>query len=129
MGIRWVFCDFLVGKMIIMELRPSAPPGNAQRKLRGFESEIARLRFEGYTIEAIRQALEDVGIKVGWATVQREAVRLDKPVTGVKTPSQPVAIPPTAPQPSKPSTRPAVDVDSFFDTKTANPLFRRKGQK
>ena len=104
-----------------MELRPTVPPGNAQRKLRGFEGEIARLRSEGYTISAIRQALEDTGIKVGWATVQREATRLAKPS---------IAAPVLAPQPppNKPAPAP-VDVDSFFDTHTANPLFRKKGKK
>ena len=104
-----------------MELRPTVPPGNAQRKLRGFEAEIARLRSEGYTIAAIRQALEDAGIKVGWATVQREATRLNKPSTAT-----PVLAP--QPPPNKPAPAP-VDVDSFFATHTANPLFRKKGKK
>lgn len=112
-----------------MELNPTTPPGNAQRKLRGFEREIARLRFEGYTIEAIRQALEDVGVKVGWATVQREAVRLDKSAAGARTQQQSAHGLPAAQQPSKPTTSAAVDVDSFFATKMANPLFRNKGKK
>ena len=110
-----------------MELRPTVPPGNAQRKLRGFEGEIARLRSEGYTIAAIRQALEDAGIKVGWATVQREATRPNKPSIAAKISRQlPVLTP--QPPPDKPAPAP-VDVDSFFDTHTANPLFRKKGKK
>lgn len=71
-----------------MELQPSEPPGRANRKLRAYVSEIARLRVEGYTIEAIRKAFCAAGIDVGWTTVQREAARLSKqPPTAAATPA------------------------------------------
>jgi hypothetical protein len=47
-------------------------------------SEIARLRSEGYTCEAIRSALADAGVNVSLSTVQREAARSQrrKPLSG-----------------------------------------------
>ena len=58
-----------------MRLNPKHPPGRVDRKARAFEPEIARLRSEGYTCEAIRAALADVGVDVSLSTVQREAAR------------------------------------------------------
>ena len=58
-----------------MRLNPKHPPGLVNRKARAFEPEIARLRSEGYTCEAIRAALADIGVDVSLSTVQREAVR------------------------------------------------------
>lgn len=58
-----------------MRLNPKHPPGRVDRKARAFESEIARLRSEGYTCAAIRAALTDIGVGVSLSTVQREAVR------------------------------------------------------
>jgi hypothetical protein len=113
-----------------MELTPSEPPGHARRKLRGLVSEIARLRAEGYTIRAIHQALADAGIKVGWATVQREVARLAEPSPVAKTgrqSAQPSAPPGDSAKP-EPTSRAATDVDSYFDQHNTNPLFRKKGQ-
>jgi hypothetical protein len=58
-----------------VRLIPKEPPGRVNRKARAFETEIARLRAEGYTCEAIRTALHDVGVQVSLSTVQREAIR------------------------------------------------------
>ena len=58
-----------------MRLNPKHPPGRVNRKVRAFEPEIARLRSEGYTCEAIRAALADIGVDVSLSTVQREAAR------------------------------------------------------
>jgi hypothetical protein len=58
-----------------VRLIPKDPPGRVNRKARAFETEIARLRAEGYTCEAIRTALNDVGVQVSLSTVQREAIR------------------------------------------------------
>jgi hypothetical protein len=117
-----------------MELKPTEPPGHARRKLRGLVSEIARLRAEGYTIRAIHQALADAGVEVGWATVQREVARLAQPSPAVTTARQPAAQPATpseAAKAAKPgaSSRPAVDVDRYFDQQANNPLFTKKGSK
>lgn len=112
-----------------MELKPTEPPGHARRKLRGLVSEIARLRYEGYTIRAIHQALAAAGVEVGWATVQREVARLAPPAS-TATAARPAAPREAvnAARPGAPS-RPAVDVESYFDQHTTNPLFRKKGSK
>lgn len=56
-------------------LYPLRPPGSAQRKALAFAPEIQRLRGEGYTVEAIREALAAAGVVVSRSTVQREANR------------------------------------------------------
>lgn len=58
-----------------MDLTPKLPPGRANRKALAFAAEIARLRTDGYSFEAIRVALLDVGVKVSLTTVKREAAR------------------------------------------------------
>jgi hypothetical protein len=58
-----------------VRLTPKNPPGRVNRKARAFEPEIGRLRSEGYTCEAIRAALADVGVDVSLSTVQREAAK------------------------------------------------------
>lgn len=58
-----------------MRLTPKRPPGRCTRKARAFEDEIARLRADGYTCAAIREALADVGVNVSSSTVQREVAR------------------------------------------------------
>ena len=63
----------------IARTQPKHPPGRADRKARAFESEITRLRAEGYTCESIRAALADIGVDVSLSTVQREAARYLKP--------------------------------------------------
>ena len=47
-----------------MQLQPKRPPGRADRKAGAYASEIVRLRAEGYTYEAIREALVEVGIEL-----------------------------------------------------------------
>lgn len=116
-----------------MELKPTEPPGHARRRLRGFVSEIARLRADGYTIRSIHEALTSAGIVVGWATVQREVARLASPLPAA--PSAPQAA--TRPTESSDATEAAspnasrseVDVEGYFDQHTANPLFKKKGSK
>lgn len=66
-----------------MRLNPKHPPGRVNRKARAFEPEIARLRCEGYTCEAIRTALADIGVNVSLSTVQREAARSNRRSLGV----------------------------------------------
>lgn len=58
-----------------MKLDPKEPPGRSTRKARRFAAEISALRAQGYTFEAIRQALAQAGVQVSNATVQREAAR------------------------------------------------------
>jgi hypothetical protein len=62
-----------------VQLVPRRPQGSkATRKALGFNAEIRRLRAEGYTFEAIREALEDAGVFVSRSTVMREACRLPR---------------------------------------------------
>lgn len=114
-----------------MELKPAEPPGHAKRKLRMYVSEISRLRAEGYTIRVIHQTLLDAGVKVGWATVQREAARLKRAPSSVQTADEQAAGEPTAKrQVSTTPSRavPTVEVDKYFDQHATNPLFRKRGK-
>lgn len=56
-------------------LTPRQPPGRITRKARAYAPEILRLREAGYSLEAIREALADAGVKVSRSTVWREASR------------------------------------------------------
>jgi len=58
-----------------MNLVPVRPPGPNARKARAFASEILQLRAQGYTFEAIREALAGAGVQVSNSTVQREVAR------------------------------------------------------
>ena len=55
-----------------MRLDPKRPPGRSTRKALTFASEIARLHADGYSCDAIRQALEEAGLTVSRSTVIRE---------------------------------------------------------
>ena len=61
-----------------MSLIPMRPPGRITRKARSFAAEIWQLREQGYTFEAIREALAGAGIQVSNTTVQREVARYAK---------------------------------------------------
>lgn len=58
-----------------MKLAPTDPPGRITRKARAFASEILQFRAQGYTFEAIREALAGAGVHVSNSTVQREVAR------------------------------------------------------
>jgi hypothetical protein len=62
-----------------LRLVPRRPPGRSSCKVRVFADEIGRLRAEGYSFEAIREALTDAGVNVSNSTVQREAARHSAP--------------------------------------------------
>ncbi|MBY0236187.1 MAG: hypothetical protein K2W93_14500 [Burkholderiaceae bacterium] len=135
-------------------LQPTAPPGRITRKARGFGAEIARLRRQGYTLDAIRQALTDAGIQVSISTVWREARRVDGQALAEAV-AVVVPLPGTAPSrnapdslqtPASSATRlqsprlspadvitPALVpcsgkefADIFMSTQVTNPLFRSK---
>lgn len=57
-------------------LAPRRPPGRLNGKVRAFAGEMGRLHDQGYTFEAIREALADVGVVVSRSTVHREVARL-----------------------------------------------------
>jgi hypothetical protein len=58
-----------------VKLTPIRLPGPNARKARAFEADIVQLRAQGYTFEAIREALAAAGILVSNSTVQREVAR------------------------------------------------------
>lgn len=58
-----------------VKLVPPGPPGRITRKARDFEGDIVQLRAQGYTLDAIRQALEAAGVQVSVSTVRRESLR------------------------------------------------------
>lgn len=122
-------------------LTPRSPPGRRNRKGRAFEDQIARLRAEGYTLDAIRDALAAVGVHVSKSTVQREAAREAKRsqapglggfparhVIANATPSPQ----PMAPSPATPATSPTPadrcsgkDIaEAFVRGRVTNPLIR-----
>ena len=61
--------------VVAASLTPKLPPGRSSRKGLAFGTEIVRLRSQGYTLEAIRQALLEVGVSVCRSTILREAAR------------------------------------------------------
>lgn len=109
-----------------MELKPTEPPGRITRKLRAYVSEIARLRVEGYTIEAIRKALQDAGVVVGWSTVQREASRAESLQAGQLVRSAPAAEKVLSETTKNPNAKPTAE--AFFSGHTNNRLLNRKKQ-
>ena len=118
---------------IEQKLNPRRLPGTTKAKARGFDREIARLRQEGYTFEAIREALADVGVHVSRSTVQREIVRHSKRLAtgdqfghisgGSQTPTvvpQPLPLTSTEPRSGKEI------AESFFKGRITNPLARTR---
>jgi hypothetical protein len=59
-----------------VHLQPRRQPGRIDRKAAGYASEIARLRGDGYTYEAIREAFADIGIALSTSALRREMRRL-----------------------------------------------------
>jgi hypothetical protein len=112
------------------------------RKARDFEAEIVQLRAQGYTLEAIRQALADAGVHVSISTVWREANRYAAPDTvaaasantpGVQSPSAPSAsatsVPPagTVNAAALHEQRSGKDLaEAFVRHQSTNPLIRAK---
>jgi hypothetical protein len=121
-----------------MRLAPQHPPCRATRKARAFEAEIGRLRRDGYTCEAIRQALAASGVNVSKSTVQREAARQSKPkalreiANAAPSPSF-NRLPPPSPAPAQPSGSFAEDrrsgkdiAEAYVRNRHHNPLIRQE---
>lgn len=58
-----------------MSLQTRRPPGHAKRKALSYAADIAALRLQGHTYAAIREALEDAGVRVSISTVRREVLK------------------------------------------------------
>ena len=121
----------------IVQLQPKRPPGRADRKAAAYASEILRLRAEGYTYEAIREALVEVGIELSESALRREVRRQQKRgvrvVPGVRPPS-PVTEAPSLPVPQTLATGPPPSTgatgreiaEAFFNAHPSNPQFPTK---
>ena len=118
-----------------MKLAPKDPPDQSTRCARGFAAEIGLLRAQGYTFEAIRQALAETGMAVSKSIVQREVARLASgSSTGSVTASEPSISAPeaaSAPFPGEPD--PANGqlsgkevTEALINTRNTNPLFRQR---
>jgi hypothetical protein len=123
-----------------MKLHPKRPPGRVDRKVAAYATDIAELRGAGYTYEAIREALLDVGVEASTSALRREVQRLRTREVGSAL--HPAPGPPTSPptpaalrQPLAPAPRlPPVDLqvgmrgrdvaEAFFSANPSNPLLK-----
>lgn len=125
-----------------MKLVPMQPPGRVTRKARDFEADIVQLRAQGYTLEAIREALATAGVHVSISTVRREATRHAAPHTAAMAganvpggrPASPTLTPATTTAPAglantggMPAQRSGKDLaEAFARTQSTNLLIRAK---
>ena len=122
-----------------MQLQPRRQPGRTDRKAAAYVPEILRLRAEGYTYEAIREALADVGIELSTSALRREVRRRrhqpDDASSGkrstLRTPAdaaRPSPLPPPA-RLSPPAASNSREIaESFFNAHPSNPLLRAKSE-
>lgn len=126
-----------------MKLIPKSPPGRSTRKARAFAVEIAVLHAQGYSFEAIREALAEADVHVSKSSVQREVARgvqghHPKPVAGSgalvgqpPSPAQPPAAPeaPPSPTPFPPEPRSGKDIaQAFVEGRINNALVRARSR-
>lgn len=120
-----------------MQLQPRREPGRRDRKAAAYAAEIVRLRAEGYTFEAIREALADVGIQLSESALRREVRRQRQPADRTPSSVRPASrTPAIAPASSPPASVPAASVptgssgrdiaEAFFNANPSNPLLRAK---
>lgn len=120
-----------------MRLQPKRPPGRADRKAAAYAAEIVQLRAEGYTYEAIREALAEVGITLSECALRREVRRHEKRTAGAASevhpsprapPGRPLSVArplATAPPPSTNATGREI-AEAFFNANPSNPLLPTK---
>jgi hypothetical protein len=120
-----------------MQLQPRRQPGRTDRKAAVYASEILRLRAEGYTYEAIREALADLGIELSTSALRREVRRHrqrgDSASSGTRSASRmPTnaarSSPPALPNrlPSLAGTSGREIAEAFFNAHPSNPLLHAK---
>jgi hypothetical protein len=99
--------------------------------------EITRLRSAGYTYEAIREALAEVGVELSTSTLRREVRRLQMLANSVAAGPQPAsqtpakaATPPSSTPPPCPlalgGSSSRETAEAFFNAHPSNPLLRTK---
>jgi len=124
-----------------MKLVPIHPPGRSTRKARAFGPQIRELRAQGYTFEAIREALAAAGVDVSNTTVQREAARYAERTAAPTVTAIPASRPPapsTPPRAVDPTAAPhgvsthadpcsgKAIAEAFMHNRITNPLVRAK---
>ena len=119
-----------------MQLQPKRQPGRTDRKAAVYASEILRLRAEGYTFAAIREALADVAIDLSTSALRREVRRQQQRGGGAssgpqstswshRSPAGHSPLPPTqVPSPAGASGREIAE--AFFNAHPSNPLLHAK---
>jgi len=102
----------------VATLLPTQAPGRLTRKARHYLPQIVQLRAQGYTLEAIQQALAAVGVPVSISTVRREATRplpiAPLPVTAPGAAPASVPVLPATPPPAAPASSAASPVVPGF---------------
>lgn len=121
-------------------LRPRRPPGHRKRRALAYAQDILRLRGEGHTYDAIREALQDAGVVVSISTVRREVLRGDaRPASWAPVPAEPPiqrlagaqpALPQAAPNPL-PTTllQGRAVAEAFMRSRPTNHLFAKEPVK
>lgn len=120
-----------------MRLQPKRPPGRVDRKAAAYAAEIVRLRAEGYTYEAIREALAEVGIELSECALRREVRRHERRTVGAPPDAQPPALGPASPSisvmrplatgpPSSTNATGREIAEAFFNANPSNPLLPSK---
>lgn len=128
-----------------MKLVPPGPPGRITRKARDFEADIVQLRAQGYTLDAIRRALDAAGVQVSISTVRRESLRTGRAgpapqATGPKSMADlpaavfqdavPVVTPAGSGNAASPAWLKGRDVaEAYMRDHVTNPLYRAKEKK
>lgn len=123
-------------------MQPKRQPGRADRKAAAYAADIVRLRSAGYTYEAIREAMAEVGIALSTSALRREVRRLRGRSNGVVLPGLPSGPQPAAakvassapPHSALPAPSPAAPpgsrsheiAEAFFSAHLSNPLVRAK---
>jgi hypothetical protein len=122
-----------------VELQPKRPPGRVDRKAAAYAVQIVQLRDAGYTFEAIRDAMAEIGIELSTSALRREVRRLRSQSMHVLSrltsdPRPAPADPLDNAQPTSPASRPTVAAPSvsrgrdiaevFFAANPSNSLLR-----
>lgn len=113
-----------------MQLQPRRPPGRRDRKAAAYVAEIVRLRADGYTYDAIREALADVGIELSTSALRREMLRHRKrsertrSATAPRSRASEPVVPAAVATDSSPRLRGRDIAEAFFRDHQSNPLLR-----
>ena len=131
----WVGSEPPPNWSIAMKLAPKVPPGRSIRRARAFAIEIGQLRAQGYTFEAIREALAAAGVAVSKSTVQREVARLASRASsgsvtaaesGIPKPDAAPALLPAPPSRTTSQLSGKEIAEAFVSTLNTNPLFHHR---